>query len=317
MNVDTVSAVDVASGTQPPSASGRMLPATKRSSGGLTMGLMVAPSLVLVLLIATYPILYGAVQSVHDGNLIEEGPFIGLQNYVDQLTDPVFWSAARFTLIFTVVGVLGSWAVGLGLALFLQTVIPLKSVFKTLLLLPWVVPVVVTAMSWNWLVATPQSLVPSLFHMVGLESPGFLSEPTAAAITVFCFKIWISFPFMLLMMSSALAAVDRGQYEAASIDGATGWQKFRFITLPLIAPSTKISWILMTIWCVNDFPTIYLLTAGGPVDATTSLVILAYQRVFLDQQTGPGAAISFLMTLALVITSVFLYRRIKKGSVEL
>ena len=117
---------------------------------------------------------------------------------------------------------------------------------------------------------------------------------------------------MMLMTSAALAAVDHTVYEAAGIDGATRWQQFIHITLPLISRSTYISWILMTIFCVNDFPTIYLLTAGGPVDATTSLVVLAYRTVFQDLQTGPGVAIAFLMTLVLVIISTILYRQIRK-----
>jgi multiple sugar transport system permease protein len=114
------------------------------------------------------------------------------------------------------------------------------------------------------------------------------------------------------MSSSALASVDDTVYEAANMDGATKVQQFFHITLPTIARSTYISWILMTIFCVNDFPTIYLLTAGGPVNATTSLVVMAYRTVFQDFQTGPGVAIAFLMTLVLVIVSTVLYRQIRK-----
>ena len=100
------------------------------------------------------------------------------------------------------------------------------------------------------------------------------------------------------------------------MDGATSSQQLRWITLPMIARSTYISWILMTIFCVNDFPTIYLLTSGGPVSATTSLVVLAYRTVFQDFATGPGVAIAFLMTMTLVVISVILYRQIRKSSVE-
>ena len=121
---------------------------------------------------------------------------------------------------------------------------------------------------------------------------------------------------MMLMTSSALASVDGSVYEAANMDGASRWQQFRDITLPLIARSTYISWILMTIFCVNDFPTIYLLTGGGPVQATTSLVVLAYRAVFQDFQVGQGVAIAFLMTLVLVIVSVVLYRQIRKSEIE-
>jgi multiple sugar transport system permease protein len=214
------------------------------------------------------------------------------------------------------VGVFGSWLVGLGLALLLRTKIPAGGTFKVLLLLPWVVPIVVSSTAWNWLVATPDSLIPSLFRNLGLGTPLFLADPNLAAITVMVFKVWVSFPFMMMMISAALASVDSTVYEAASMDGATRWQQFSQITLPLIARSTYISWILMTIFCVNDFPTIYLLTGGGPVNATTSLVVLAYRTVFQDFATGPGVAIAFLMTMTLVVISVLLYRQIRKSSVE-
>jgi multiple sugar transport system permease protein len=155
-----------------------------------------------------------------------------------------------------------------------------------------------------------------LFRNLGLGTPLFLADPALAALTVMVFKVWISFPFMMMMISASLASVDNTVYEASSMDGASRWQQFTQITLPLISRSTYISWILMTIFCVNDFPTIYLLTGGGPVDATTSLVVLAYRSVFQDFQTGPGVAIAFLMTMTLVVVSVILYRQIRKSSVE-
>ncbi|MET1087737.1 MAG: sugar ABC transporter permease [Arthrobacter sp.] len=277
---------------------------------------LLLPSVILLVLIHGYPLFHAGIQATHDGSLIETGNFVGVENFGNVLSSDAFWKATRFTLLFTIVGVFGSWLLGLGLALLLRTKIPAGGIFKVLLLLPWVVPIVVSSTAWNWLVATPGSLVPSLFRNLGLGTPLFLADPTLAAITVMVFKVWISFPFMMMMISAALASVDTTVYEASSMDGASRWQQFTQITLPLIARSTYISWILMTIFCVNDFPTIYLLTGGGPVDATTSLVVLAYRSVFQDFQTGPGVAIAFLMTMTLVVVSVILYRQIRKSSVE-
>lgn len=277
---------------------------------------LLLPSIVLLILINGYPLIYAGVQATHDGSLIDTGNFVGTDNFATVLSSPAFWKAAQFTLLFTIVGVFGSWLVGLGLALLLRTKIPAGGTFKVLLLLPWVVPIVVSSTAWNWLVATPESPIPVLFRSLGLGTPLFLADPHLAAVMVMVFKVWVSFPFMMMMISGALASVDTTVYEAASVDGASKWQQFTRITLPMIARSTYISWILMTIFCVNDFPTIYLLTGGGPVDATTSLVVLAYRSVFQDFQTGPGVAIAFLMTLTLVVVSVFLYRQIRKSSVE-
>ncbi len=303
-----------------PGGAGRRRP--RRGSGPhisgrrLTLVLFAIPSLILLVLLNLYPIAYAGSQTVHNGTLISEGDFVGLQNVVGVLTDKSFWHAALFTLIFTVVGVFGSWIVGLALALLLRTRIPAGGVFKVLLLLPWVVPVVVSATSWNWLVATPQSPFPMLTNALGWGNVLFLADPTLAQITVCVFKVWISFPFMMMMMSSALASVDTNVYEAARVDGATGRQIFFGITLPLISRSTYISWILMTIFCVNDFPTIFLLTGGGPVDATTSLIVQSYRTAFAQYHTGPAAAIALLTTITLIIVSVVLYRQIRKVDIE-
>lgn len=274
------------------------------------------PSLILLLLLNLYPVIYAFIQSMHNGTLLSTGPFVGWGNYVKILHEASFWRAARFTVIFTVSGVFGSWIVGLALALLLRTHIPANGLWKVLLLLPWVVPVVVSATSWNWLVATPQSPLPILAEHLGLGNVLFLANPVLAQITVCVFKVWISFPFMMMMMSAALASVDTNVYEAAKVDGASKWQTFRMITLPMIARPTFVSWILMTIFCVNDFPTIFLLTGGGPVNSTQSLVLLAYLTVFENFQTGPGVAIAFLMTLVLVVVSVVLFRQIRKVSIE-
>ncbi|HEY5223240.1 MAG TPA: sugar ABC transporter permease [Microbacteriaceae bacterium] len=278
--------------------------------------LFALPSVILLLLLNLYPVIYAGLQSLRNGDLLSAGDFVGLANYFSVLQSPVFWHAAGFTVVFTVVGVFGSWAVGLGLALLLRTRIPANGLFKVLLLLPWVVPVVVSATSWNWLVATPQSPLPMLAQALGLGNVLFLADPLLAQILVCVFKVWISFPFMMMMMAAALASVDVNVYEASKVDGASGWQTFRQITLPMISRSTYISWILMTIFCVNDFPTIFLLTGGGPVNATQSLVVMAYITVFQNFQTGPGVAIAFIMTIVLVVIATLLYRQIRKVNIE-
>jgi multiple sugar transport system permease protein len=296
-----------------PSRRGRRL---RFNSTQLTLLLLVTPSVLLVVLINAYPFVYAAYQSAHNGSLISTGTFVGLSNYTDTLTSQAFWKAALFTLIFTLAGVFGSWVVGLGLALMLRSVLPARGMFKVLLLLPWVVPIVVSATSWNWLVATAASPLPALAHALGLGTPLFLANPILAKITVCVYKVWVSFPFAMLMISASLATVDESSYEAARIDGATSWQQFINITLPLISRSTYITWILMTIFCVNDFPTIYLLTGGGPVDATTSLVVLSYRTVFQNFQVGPGVSIAFMMTVTLILVSVVLYRQIRKAAIQ-
>ena len=299
--------------------SGRPLGSRERRrtfSHSRTFLFFVLPSLILLLLLNVYPVIYAGLQSLRNGDLLSAGNFVGLHNYIAMVQTPAFWHATGFTVVFTLVGVFGSWSIGLALALFLRTRIPANGLFKVLLLLPWVVPVVVSATSWNWLVATPQSPLPMLAQSLGLGNVLFLADPVLAQVTVCVFKVWISFPFMLMMMSSALASVDVNVYEASKVDGASSVQAFGRITLPMISRSTYISWILMTIFCVNDFPSIFLLTGGGPVNSTQTLVVLAYSTVFQNFQTGPGVAIAFMMTIVLVVIATVLYRQIRKVNIE-
>lgn len=272
------------------------------------------PSIVLMALINAYPLGFALVQSMHNGSLLRLGKFVGIRNYLNVLTDPAFWSAASFTLLFTVCGVFGSWLVGFGLAVLLKPNFPGRNIFKVLLLLPWIVPIVVTSMSWNWLVATPRSLLPQLAETLGLGQVMFLADPTMAMVTVCLFKIWISYPFMMMMGAAALESIETSVYEAATLDGATPRQQLRYIVLPMTAKSTYISWILMTMFSVNDFATIYLLTGGGPVNATTSLIVLAYRSVFQDFLPGYGVAISFIMTIVLVALSLLLFRQVRRSN---
>ncbi|MBK0333024.1 sugar ABC transporter permease [Brachybacterium sp. MASK1Z-5] len=276
------------------------------------MTALAAPALVLMVVVNAYPVVYAASQSLRDGNLLDPGDFVGLQNFTEILSDPLFWRAVRFTLLFTVSGVLGSWAIGYALALAFKQPFRGRGVLKVAFLLPWVVPVVVTSMSWNWLVATAESPLPRLFAAIGLPDVLFLADPTMAVAIVCVFKVWISFPFMFLMMSAAMEGIDPSVYEASTVDGAGRWATLTRMTLPLTAKSTYISWVLMSMFTINDFPTVFLLTGGGPVDATTSLVVLAYRTVFQSFQPGYGVGVAFIMTAALVAISLALFRSIRK-----
>jgi multiple sugar transport system permease protein len=291
-------------------------PPRRLSSRIITLALLVFPSVFLVVLIYGYPAIYAVIESLHNGNLVQTGPYVALHNFWIDFHNPVFWHSVRFTVVYCVVGVFGSWIVGLGLALLLRKRMHARSFFKTLLLLPWVVPVVVTATGWNYLVATPSSPVPRIAQDLGFGQLLFLDSPGLAEFIVCVYKIWLSFPFMMLMASAALAGVEEHLYEAARVDGAGAWQLFRRITLPLIARSTYISWILMFIFCIGDFQSIYLLTGGGPVSSTSTLVVLSYETVFGDFQTGPGVAIGIIMLLISVLVSVILFRRIKKVQIS-
>ncbi len=295
------------------------LPARRRTpqfGRRLTLSGLALPALLLMVVVNAYPLVFAIIQSVHSGSLITPGQFVGLRNFADVLADPGFWKATGFTLIFTASGVFGSWALGFALAALLKPQFPGRGAFKVLLLLPWIVPIVVTAMSWNWLIAGRESLLPSLARGLGMGNVMFLGNPTLAMITVCVFKVWISYPFMMMMCAAALESVEASIYEASEIDGANKWQQFFHIVLPVTARSTYISWILMAVFSINDFPTIYLLTRGGPLEATSSLIVLAYKTTFFDFLPGNGIAIAFFMTAVMIGLSVVLLRQIRKASLQ-
>jgi multiple sugar transport system permease protein len=286
----------------------------RSSSDAIQLRVLATPSIIVLSLIGLYPIIYAVYQSLRNGSLIASGSYVGGANYRYVLSDSTFWTSARFTLIFTLAAVVGSYLVGLALALTFQAGFPGARIIKPLLLLPWVVPVVVSMTSWGWLIGTGQGLADEFTRAIGLGDVGFLATPTMAVISVSVVKIWESFPFMLLVLGAAMETIDPTLYEAARVDGAGWWASTRRITIPLLRNVSFMTWILMAIFSVNDFPTIWLLTGGGPLGATQSLVVYAYELVFQEFHTGQGIAIAIFATLIAGGMAVGLFRFLNPGS---
>jgi multiple sugar transport system permease protein len=266
------------------------------------------PSAFLLAGVMLYPLLSGLYYSLSHGSLLATEGFVGLRNYVDLLTLPDFWNAFRFTAIFSFFGVAGSYLVGLGFALILNQRVPGRGVFRVALLIPWVVPAVVSIASWRWMLGTENGSVNVVLHALGLGPVQFLSNEGWAMFSVILIKIWRSFPFMMISCLAALQAIDRDLYEAASIDGAGRWRSFWHITVPHIRTISTVMWILMTIWCFNDFETIYLLTQGGPSNATENLIVVAYRYTFAKNDLGTGSAMAVVSLLVLMALAVLLLR---------
>lgn len=268
--------------------------------------LLLLPSVALIALINIYPFATGFFYSLRDGTLIQAGQFVGIANYEELLTDPEFLHALEFSALFALFGVFGSYVVGLGLALLLNRDLPGRGFFRVALLLPWIIPSIVSIVSWRWLIADQSGLVNQVLALVGLGPVYFLSTGGLAMFSVIVVKVWRSFPFMMLSLLAALQAINREMYEATAVDGAGPWQAFRYITFPLLLPVSVVLWILMTIWSVNDFETPYLLTMGGPSNATENLSVLAYLETFNRTQIGIGAAVAFTTMLILMVFAIVL-----------
>ncbi len=274
----------------------------------VTPALLLAPSILLLMVVIAVPMVQGVLFSLTDGSLLKPGRFVGLENYAKLLSLPAFWHSLRFSALFAVCNIAGCYVLGLGLALLLQNDFPGRGLFRVLLLLPWIVPSLVSIVSWRWMMSDDTALFNQVIRLFGGRPIYFLSDGTWAATMVMLIKIWRSFPFMMLSLLAALQSIDRSLYEAAAIDGATRWQTFWYVTLPQVKNVSIVLCLLMTIWTVNDFDTPWLLAQGGPANATENLVVLAYRYTFARNDVGMGAATSLITLAILMVLVIFLLR---------
>jgi ABC-type sugar transport system permease subunit len=274
----------------------------------VTPAILLTPSIVLLMLVIAYPMVQGFYFSFTNGSLMKAGRLVGFDNYVKLLSSPAFYHSLQFSLVLAFFNIVGCYLLGLGLALLMQKDMPGRALFRVMLLLPWIVPSLVSIVAWRWMVADDKALFNQLLGMFGSSPIYFLSDSTWATTLVIVIKIWRSFPFMMLSLLAALQSIDRSLYEAAAIDGATKLQSFWNVTMPQIKNISIILCLLMTIWSVNDFDTPWLLTQGGPANATENLIVLAYRYTFARNDVGMGAATSFVTLFILMVLVSFLLR---------
>lgn len=288
---------------------GREMAASRRRTIDVLPALLLLPSVLLIGCVIAWPLLTGMEYSLHKGTLLRPGAFVGLDNYVALADLGEFWHALRFSILFAVVNVVCCYLLGLGIALLMDMDIPFRAFFRVAFLLPWIIPSIVSVVSWRWLVADQNAPVNQLLALVGTDPIYFLSSDAWAQVVVFAVKIWRSFPFMMVSLLAALQGIDRSLYEAAAIDGATRWQTFIYVTLPQLKGISIVLCILMTIWTINDFETPWLITQGGPSNATENLILLAHRLTFARNQVGLGSAVSFVTFLILMALAVVLLRQ--------
>jgi ABC-type sugar transport system permease subunit len=276
--------------------------------------LLLLPSLALIFLIELYPFINGVSFSLHKGSLLGTGPFVGLDNFLRLFNSPDFYNSLWFSFIFAFCNVVISYLIGLALALFLNLDFPGRGFCRVALLVPWIVPAVVSIVSWKWLIADRGGLVNIILNSIGIGPIYFLSESGWAMVAVIVIKIWRSFPFMMLSLLAALQVIDKTLYEAGRIDGANNRQLFWHITLPHLKNISIVQAILMVIWSINDFETPYLLTQGGPSNATENLILLSYRFTFGRNDVGRGSAIAILTLIVLMILSTIIMRQQRKAA---
>jgi multiple sugar transport system permease protein len=273
--------------------------------------MMVAPSLILIAIVAAYPIIYAVWLSLHEYSVRVAGlsRWAGFRNYSNALSDPAWWAAFEHTLIFTVASVFLELLIGLGMALAMHEAFKGQGLLRTVVLVPWAVLTVVTAIMWRTMFVSPYGFVNTV---LGTQTVWLGSEPQALIIIILA-DVWKTAPFMALLILAGLQVIPGEIYEAAKVDGATTWQRFARITLPLLMPAILVALIFRTLDALRIFDLPYVLTQGQ--NGTSTLSTIAQEAFATNRIYGLGAAMAVLTFIVVMIVS-FSYIRFVGGNIR-
>lgn len=270
--------------------------------------ILMLPAGILLLAFMGYPFLLGIWLSLTDSMIGVPGKFIGLDNFADLLTDSIFVQTTRNTFVYALGTVPVKAALGLALALILNNKMPYQNVVRAAVLLPWIVPTALSSLSWLMIFDGVLSPISWLFMTWGLtdQKISFLGEPNLAILSVMLANVWRGIPFFAVTILAGLQAVPAELHEAAAIDGASPWQRFLNVTIPVITGVTLIATLFSIIWTFADFQLIYVLTRGGPANSTHIFGTYSYQIGTSAAQIGMGAAIALYMFPILAFFAILL-----------
>ncbi|MDP9374791.1 MAG: sugar ABC transporter permease [Chloroflexota bacterium] len=286
--------------------------------------LLMVPALAILAIFLAYPFVLGIYLSMSDKRIGQPSEFVGLQNFIDNWRSGIFRLTFKNTFTYTAIATLFKLGLGLGLALLMNQAFKGKNIVRAGLLLPWIVPTVLSALAWLWIFdATYSVLNWSLKRMTGWALIGglltevlgmsptrgfnWLGNGALAMASVITVNIWRGVPFFAISLLAGLQTISQELYEAAAIDGASALQRFRHVTLPLLRPVLLIVLLFSIIWTFADFQVVYVLTRGGPANSTHLLATLAYQVGLQSAQLGEGASISlFMFPVLAVVTAIIL-----------
>lgn len=251
----------------------------------------------LLLVFLTYPLGLGAWLGLTNQTIGRAGQFIGLMNYEFLADDSVFLLSVFNTVLYTTVASVFKFGLGLWLALILNQRIPFKALIRAVVLLPWIVPTVLSAIAFWWIYDSQFSIISWSLVKLGLIDTyvDFLGEPNWARTSVIIANVWRGIPFVAISLLAGLQTISPSLYEAAVLDGASPWQQFRYVTMPQLTPIIAVVMTFSVIFTFTDFQLIYVLTRGGPLNATHLMATLAFQRAIPGGQLGEGAAIASAM----------------------
>ena len=281
------------------------------------------PAGALLLFFLTYPLGLGVWLGFTDAKIGRIGEWIGIENYEFLVTDSVFRLSVYNTFLYTLVASVIKFALGLWLALLLNKNIPFKSFVRAIVLLPFIVPTVLSAIAFWWIYDAQFSIISWVLVKMGVMDHyiNFLGEPNLARMSTIIANIWRGVPFVAICLLAGLQTIPPSMYEAASIDGATPLQQFRHVTLPMLSPIIAVVMTFSVLFTFTDFQLIWVLTRGGPINATHLMATLSFQRAIPGGALGEGAAIATAMIPFLLVAILFSYfglqrRRWQQGGTD-
>ncbi|MGY4507637.1 carbohydrate ABC transporter permease [Bradyrhizobium sp. USDA 3650] len=264
--------------------------------------MFMVPAIAILILFLAYPLALGFWLGMTDTKIGGAGRYIGFQNFVSLAKDSVFWLSVFNTIFYTVAASAVKFAIGLYLALLLNERLPMKSMVRAIVLLPFVVPTVLSAIAFWWIYDSQFSIISWVLIKAGLITRyiDFLGDPWNARWSVVAANIWRGVPFVAITLLAGLQTISPSLYEAANLDGATNLQRFRHITLPMLSPIIAVVMTFSVLMTFTDFQLIYTITRGGPINSTHLMATLSFQRAITGGNLGEGAAISNAMIPFLV-----------------
>ena len=267
------------------------------------------PAAVLLLLFLTYPLGLGTWLGFTDAKVGRDGVWVGVDNFAYLITDSVTQLALFNTLFYTVVASIFKFILGLYLAILLNKNLPFKSFFRAVVLLPWIAPTALSAIAFWWIYDSQFSIISWTLMKMGLIDHyiDFLGNPWNARFSTIAANVWRGVPFVAISLLAGLQTISPSYYEASAIDGATPWQQFRHVTLPLLTPIIAVVMTFSVLFTFTDFQLIYVLTRGGPLNATHLMATLSFQRAISGGALGEGAALATLMVPFLLGAIMFSY----------
>jgi multiple sugar transport system permease protein len=276
------------------------------------------PPVAILVVISALPLIYTFYLSFHSWVLYRQKTpqFVGLKNWIDMLASERFWHSLQVELIFVAGSVLLQFILGLAIALYLNREMRARDLIRSLFLFPMVLPPIVAAFLWRFMLQADIGVINYYLRFVNLDRAWLSSSDTALA-TLIVVDVWQYTPFVILLLLAGLQQLPQEIFEAAEVDGASSLQRFRFITIPLLMPTILIVLLLRIIEALKVFPTIYVLTGGGPGDATEALNFLAFHLAFDQSRMGYGATLSTVVLLLSIIIALVFIRLGRTARVEI